>query len=94
MTEKKPWPRDALMIVAGCHTPGRRVERGRVIVKCRACQVRLEVNQATINMAHDLPDRAGRPLDYFCMPCALEHGQGGPIDKLRSRPPRLDPSRN
>ncbi len=69
-TTKKPWPSDAVMVVAA--TPEDAVYSQMSSVEdcnCRDCGKALVADGYTINRASH-PDLAhGRPVKFFCMEC-------------------------
>lgn len=70
----KPWPSDALMIV--CETPaGANRENMQSVnpVNCRDCLRDLVVDGASLKMADANPLRHGRPVMFFCIPCAVKY---------------------
>ena len=57
----KPWPGDAIMIVAECFGHENRANMEAVIeAECRDCGARLGVDSYTLRTAEDLPSRRGR----------------------------------
>lgn len=69
-----PWPRDAIMIVASrAGTENRAAMEGVVTVECRLCGVSCRADTRTIRTANNLPERAGRPVKFFCVECAVKH---------------------
>ena len=74
----KPWPTDALIIVAP--SPAKAVidaSKPTVERHCRSCCCELTVREETIEHALEMDERHGRPVDFFCVSCAVEHVKGG-----------------
>lgn len=87
----KPWPKDALMIVAANKGEELRERMQEVTdASCRLCQAALAVDAATILAAQNLPSRHGRPVQFFCIPCAAEHDFKS-ITELHMTPEEVTP---
>ena len=75
MTEQKlEWPMDAVMVVAsrlGTEIRDRMVDP--TIVSCRDCDTQLCADLATIRRAASHPHRHNRPVDFFCVECAVKY---------------------
>ena len=70
-TTQKPWPSDAVMIVAANLGEEKRECMDSVVAgTCRDCGCPLGVDSWTIARAQALPSRHGRPVLYFCVACA------------------------
>ena len=72
--EEKTWPSDAVMIV--CATPEETTipagaPRGAAI--CRTCGEMVVFAPETLLAASKHPDRFRRPIDFFCVNCAILH---------------------
>lgn len=75
---KRPWPRDAVIIVASNWGKEDRAKmRGSVFeAYCRLCKARLAADIYTVKVAMNLPSRMGRPVEFFCTTCNAQHDQG------------------
>lgn len=70
---KLPWPSDAVMIVA--EVAGKESSLAmecKVATRCRHCKAALMADTHTIIAGRDLPARKRRPIDFFCVFCAIE----------------------
>lgn len=70
----KPWPNDAVMIVAAI--AGEEIRKNMETptpVMCRVCGRDLMACSYTIRFAEGLPVRRGRPIKFFCTECAAQH---------------------
>lgn len=71
---KKPWPGDA--IIAVCPIEGEEVRHTDFPTtprNCRDCGAPLVVRVQTIATMENSPVRHGRPLGFFCIPCAVQY---------------------
>lgn len=79
----KPWPADALIIVApsppeAVRDPAFPAVPGLCRDCCRAVLVRLD----SIARAAAMPERKGRPIEFFCVKCAAGY-DGRTIEVFR-----------
>ena len=68
----KPWPADAVMIV--CELPHRACRSNMSTIEpaeCRDCGAALVVDGASVAAATANPLRQDRPIDFFCIECAI-----------------------
>lgn len=66
----KPWPKDAIMIVASLDGEEKRDQmESAVPVRCRDCKAVLMADSFTIRKAESLPSRHNRPIKFFCIRC-------------------------
>lgn len=68
----KPWPRDAVMIVAANAGQERREQMEAVhVCRCRDCGAVLHADTFTLRTAEQFPEvvRRGRPVMFFCLAC-------------------------
>lgn len=90
MSEAKPhWPADAIIVVAA--NRGEEIKsqmEASVFVSCRLCGQVLATDTATIRKAKCLPERHGRPIDFFCIPCCCLHDRNS-IDVLQDHRPKV-----
>ena len=76
--KKKPWPADAIMIVASL--AGKEIRekmQGVYPAKCRECGAELHADTWTVSRAENSPLRYGRPIKFFCIECAVQHDNQG-----------------
>lgn len=67
---KKPWPSDALMIVASlAGTEIRSQMEGVHPAHCRDCGHLVHADTFSVRRAETHPLRFGRPVKFFCLPC-------------------------
>lgn len=69
-----PWPSDAVIVVAA--NAGEEIrERMQGIhpCECRRCGQALHADTYTVRCAISLPSRLGRPVEFFCVACAVQH---------------------
>lgn len=81
-TCRLPWPSDVIVIVAA--RAGREIREqmeGVVDATCRHCGGDLRADTRTLRRASELPERRGRPIEFFCIDCAVQH-QRSEIDLL------------
>lgn len=72
--QKRPWPSEALIIVASNRGKEIRANMESVVhVNCRDCQNELAADSHTIRRAEELPIRYGRPIEYLCLACASQN---------------------
>lgn len=72
---KKPYPNDALIIVASvAGTECRAKMEGVHDCTCRDCDTALRADTATVRRAEDHPLRRGRPLAFLCRECNSRYG--------------------
>lgn len=86
----KPWPRDAVMIVAATPEAARRDQmESAEPAECRDCGRRLVVDGYTLRRALTMPARRGRPVRYFCVECYGHYdvGQCNIVEDHRGRTP-------
>jgi len=70
----KRWPADAVMIVAMNAGQENRAQMESVVVAtCRDCGAQLHADSYTIRVAHNLPERRGRPIKFFCPRCCVNY---------------------
>jgi len=77
----KPWPSDAVIIVAaraGEQRPGVRTPFRR---RCRDCGAVVVCSHGGISAAANTPSRRGRPIAFFCPDCTVTYDRGS-IDVL------------
>jgi hypothetical protein len=73
----KSWPADAVMIVSA--NRGEEVRENMEAVAqavCRDCGQELAADTRTIRTAMESPLRNGRPVLFFCVPCAVTYDFG------------------
>lgn len=71
---KKPWPADAVMIIAAVKGRELRFNMESVVpAKCRDCGTDLAADSFSIRTAQNLPSRRGRPIKYFCIECCCKY---------------------
>lgn len=76
MTTLKPWPRDAVMIVASLAGEEIRSHMEGVHKDaCRDCGRAVHADTFTVRRAESLPQRHGRPVKFFCLPCHSEYSK-------------------
>ena len=76
-TVKKPWPGDAIMIVCPFPaTANRAAMESANPGECRECGRNILYDSFSLRRALALPNRRGRPVKFFCAPCALKHDFG------------------
>lgn len=71
---KKPWPSDAIMIVAA--SAGEEIrENMESVVRtwCRDCGRLLHADSRCIREAGELDCRDGRPIKFFCVECCVKY---------------------
>lgn len=74
---KLPWPSDAVMIVASVAGEEKREQMEDVhVCQCRRCDRTLHADTKTIRTAEQFPERRGRPVQFFCVECAVLHDRG------------------
>ena len=73
-TTVKPWPSDAVMIVASppCRSDVQKMESPTRQI-CRECGDQVLVDNLTLRRALTHPARFGRPVRFFCPDCARRH---------------------
>lgn len=73
-TGKKPWPADAVMIVA-CRRgmENRAAMQGCLDATCRDCNTDLVADTRTFRAAMTMPERKDRPVMFFCVECAIQY---------------------
>lgn len=70
----KPWPADAMMVVApNTGSEIRDAAEPTTLRMCRDCGTELTVRLSTIAAAEADDKRWGRPINFFCIPCAVQH---------------------
>ncbi len=86
----KAWPKDAVMIIAAKR--GEEITEqmeSAIYVTCRECGISLAADSKTIRRAEQLPFlRNGRPIDFFCVECAMLHDRNQIDLMLDDRPGR------
>lgn len=75
--EKRTWPGDAVIIVCATpdeaeHADGEAVHMGI----CRDCRCLIAYRQRTLRRVLAMPERHGRPVEFFCIACAVQHDFG------------------
>jgi hypothetical protein len=74
MEQQKPWPADAIMIVAANAFEENRANMESVVpAKCRDCGQALHADSKSIRFAEQMPVRRGRPILFFCIECHLNY---------------------
>lgn len=74
MTALKPWPSDAVMIVASLTGEERRENMDGIHeAVCRGCFRSLHADTHTVRLAEQHPLRHSRPVKFFCIECCLKH---------------------
>lgn len=77
MSDKKPWPSDAVMIIASRSGEEiRETMKGPYRCRCRDCDLDLVADTFTVSYAEKHPLRQGRPIKFFCMKCYLNYEMG------------------
>ena len=75
--KQKPWPGDAVIIVAANSGQENRANMESVVdVYCRDCFAPLAADAKTIRLAEQTPARRGRPIEFFCCRCAIRYNPG------------------
>lgn len=70
----KPWPGDAIMIIAADFGTENRVNMEAVIfTHCRDCEQALAADLRTLRVAETHPVRKGRPVKFFCVRCCVKY---------------------
>lgn len=70
----KPWPADAVMVVAArAGQENRAAMSGADPAVCRDCEAALRFDPQTTAAALLMPERNGRPVRFFCPPCAMTY---------------------
>lgn len=79
----KPWPTDAVVIVAATPMTVKVAGLRGFIVdqQCSDCQCRLAVDNFSIRKAWEMPERQARPLRFLCVGCC-QHYDRSTIQKL------------
>lgn len=86
--EKKPWPADAVMVVAKPEEEAARTPmEGRHPCRCRDCGALLVADTFAVRRAEGHPLRAGRPVKFFCHGCARGYAMPGPARVARTDKP-------
>ena len=88
---KLPWPDDAVIIVAA--NAGEEIRdhmEGIHPCACRRCQQALHADTRTVRHAYNLPSRRGRPVEFFCVDCVLQHDPRT-IEDLHDHRPHNEP---
>ena len=71
---KKPWPADALIVVASVAGQEKREQMESVVHKtCRDCDAVLAADSFTIRRAENHPQRYGRQVQFLCVPCSVRY---------------------
>lgn len=83
---KKPWPKDCVLIVAASPATVRVSQiRGQIIdKKCRDCGARLCVDSYSIDALWSNPIRQGRRIEYLGVDCCFETYETEGVQMLRS----------
>jgi hypothetical protein len=76
MTEasRRTWPGDAVLVV--CATPEEARHADDEVVHmgiCRDCRCLVAYGQRTLARALAMPERKGRPVEFFCVACAVQY---------------------
>lgn len=77
MSAKKPWPRDAVMVVAA--VTGEEIRehmRGLYPATCRDCGASVTADTFTVNFAETYPGLPCRPVRFFCTNCVANYDLG------------------
>ena len=79
----KPWPNDAVMIVAAVEAEFNvsQIRGVPVECECRECGDALLADSWTIARAESMPERRGRPVLFVCLDCVRGY-DSGQIDVL------------
>lgn len=79
----KPWPKDCVQIVAATPMTVHVASiREQIVDKtCADCRCRLAVDNHSIRIAHELPERQRRPLRFICAKCCLTYDRSS-IERL------------
>lgn len=73
----KPWPADAVIIVAAtAGTEDQAAMRGVHVAQCRDCRAEVHGDAFTFKRAHTFKSRRGRPVEYLCCRCAMGYDAG------------------
>lgn len=86
---KKPWPADAVMIVCSIAGTENGVNMESVNLGiCRDCKKQVAYDGHTMSTAEGY----GRPVQFFCVECAVTYDRGSITDFIDERgwkPPRV-----
>lgn len=83
---KKPWPTDAVMIVASkAGMENRSQMEGTYVCNCRECSQVLHADTATVRLAENHKLRRNRPVMFFCLNCASDHDHPSVVHDDRNR---------
>lgn len=86
----KPWPHDAVMIVAAFAGDEKRGNMESVVAcKCRDCGRDLSADSFTIRRARMIAGPSNRPVLFFCIPCMGGY-DSGTIDLLEDHSRRME----
>lgn len=79
----KPWPQDSVVIVAATPMTVNVAGIREYIVDqiCSDCRCRLAVDNYSIRVAMEMPERQRRPLKFICVPCCTQYDRSS-IEKL------------
>ncbi len=83
---KKPWPSEAVIIVAaraGDEKPDQM--DGPFVANCRDCYGDLIADIHTVHKAEHLPTRHGRPIEFLCVHCCLAYERPTELHDDRGR---------
>lgn len=79
MNHLKQWPSDAVIIVAANRGDEKREAMESVVqAVCRECGELLAADSRTVRTAMNSPLRLGRPVEFFCIPCCVQHDPTSP----------------
>lgn len=74
----KPWPTDAVIVVAAIAGQEIREHMEGVLVRnCSDCGQVLHADTRTARAAEELPSRHNRPIEYLCVECAVTYDVRG-----------------
>lgn len=75
----KPWPIDAVMIVAAVEAEFNvsQIRGVPVECECRECGAALLADSWSVARAEAMPERRGRPVRFYCIDCACKHDRTG-----------------
>lgn len=91
--ENLAWPGDAVIITCAVRGTERADNMAcRVAVACRLCGVPLYADARSIATATLLPERTGRPIDFFCVDCTTMHDRKSIDTLIDCRRPPADQS--
>ena len=87
MADLKPWPRDAVVVIASLAGQERReVMEGVHTAACRDCGARLHADTFTVRRAETMPQRRGRPVAFLCLTCHAGYEQPAGVVERHDTP--------